>query len=80
MGKTCEYCGKVFKNQGGLNLHKAIHCKSKPAAAVKEEVKETKKEEVCSHEWEMMIGANELEQRAMAAGFDSVCKKCGGVE
>lgn len=83
--KKCEYCGREFKNQGGLNLHKAVHCKSAREARVNAPLKETKNENVsretsCHHEWELLVPGNAIHAKALQAGFSEYCGKCKGVQ
>lgn len=64
-------CGRQFTTEGGLILHYRIHLpkKEKPTAGGS-----------CLHSWRLLSESNELERRAIRAGFTRVCQSCGEVE
>jgi hypothetical protein len=77
MEKTCEWCNRTFKHQGALNLHKSVHCKSKPSGSVPVVKKEeqVKKQVSCEHEFRFLRDAG-VEGMAKQNGYSEVCVKC----
>lgn len=70
--KMCEWCNREFKHQGALNLHKSLHCKSKPGKVTEE----TKKDQVtCEHDFRF-LNQSGGELRAIKSGYSEVCIKC----
>jgi hypothetical protein len=68
---TCPVCGKVCKNQGGLNLHMRSHKRGNNIPEGKEE-----KVTGCEHEFRLLNPLHPTEQKAMSEGWKGVCVKC----
>lgn len=66
--KACPDCGREFKHQGALNLHRSVHCKK------------ARKTRECEHEWSLLIPSNHTHARAIQQGKESYCTKCYEVE
>ena len=68
----CLKCGRKFGSEGAWILHNRTHT----AAARKEQQEQQKQEKDCQHSWRLLDRNNEQEQKAILAGYSSVCKIC----
>jgi hypothetical protein len=83
----CEKCGREFKREGNKIMHEKF-CKGKKEITennkkvinkVKNENKEEKKKEICSHDY-IILNENIINQRlAIKDGFNAYCKKCNNL-
>jgi hypothetical protein len=71
----CE-CGKDFKNNQGLSLHKRLHCEKAGGN------ENTTEKNGCDegHSWRLLSRRIEREGKALHLGYIKICTECEEIE
>lgn len=77
---TCQFCGKVVKNEGAKRLHE-VHCKDRQSGGGNnDDALDDINYKTCKHQYRFLAADSPREHKAIQDGFTMVCKKCGTLE